>query len=430
MGIWETVFGVGKSILEVLKVSWWIILPVGLFFIFYDFWVWGLRILFIKDMKWIFLEMKVPKNILKTPKAMENIFTALHGIYFADATWEDVHLRGRVLPWYSFELVGYAGGVSFYVRAPDFAKNLIEAAIYSEYPDAEITVADDYINLMPSILPNDVYDLWGNDYILAKDNPYPIQTYPYFEAQVEEQRLDPVSAITEVMSRLKEGEAIWLQYLMRPINDKWKAEGEKIRDKMYGRKKDEKKDGFLMGIVNGFFEFLHNLSKGAVEPPIWSDGSKPSEEKMKMIYLSPGERNVLEAIENKISKYGFETAIRFIYIDKKTEFTQLNVSAVTGAFKQFGTQDKNSFRSISKTQSFITSAKLTTKSWFRKSRLYTRKRAIYDNYRLRLFPNKTSILCTEELATVYHFPISTVEAPLLRRLETRKGEPPSTLPTA
>jgi hypothetical protein len=29
---------------------------------------------------------------------------------------------------------------------------------------------------------------------------------------------------------------------------------------------------------------------------------------------------------------------------------------------------------------------------------------------------------------VFHFPIVSVEAPLLRRLETRKGEPPSNLP--
>ncbi len=426
---WIIIFGIGGIILDILKLTWWVILPVTLFFIFSDFWLWGLKVLFIRKMKWVFLEIKVPKNVLKTPKAMENIFTALHSIYFGDPTWEDVHLNGRVLPWYSFELVGYAGGVSFYVRAPENTRNLIESAIYSEYPDAEIIPAEDYVNLMPSVLPNDVYDLWGVDQVLAKPSPYPIQTYPYFEAMVEEQRLDPVAAITEVMSRLKEGEAIWLQYLIRPVSDKWKKEGEEIRDKMFLRKKDDAKSGgFIMEIINGLFEFVSNFFKAILEPPTWADAKKKSEDKPKIPYLSPGERAVLEAVENKISKFGFESAIRFIYIDRKDEFTQLNVSAVTGAFKQFGTQDKNSFRGVSDTMTFITGAKLTTKSWFRKSRLYARKRAIYDNYKFRLFPPKTSILNTEELATVYHFPLTTVGAPMLKRLETRRGEPPASLP--
>ena len=165
-----------------------------------------------------------------------------------------------------------------------------------------------------------------------------------------------------------------------------------------------------------------------MQEPSWSDGAKPSEDKGKTVTLSPGERNVLEAIENKISKFGYEAAIRFIYIDKKDEFTQLNVAAVSGAFKQFGTQDKNSFKMVSETKTSVTGALLTTKSWFRKGKIYARKRAIYDAYRSRKFPKKFSVLCTEELATIFHFPLATVGAPLLKRVETRKGEPPSNLP--
>jgi len=425
---WIIISGIGKILLEIFKFSWWIISPVILFFIFWDFWLSSARSAYIKKMKWVFLEIKIPGNVLKTPKAMENIFTALHSIYTTDPSWEDINFHGKVLSWYSFEMVGYAGGVSFYVRAPESTRNLIEAAVYSEYPDAEIVPADDYINFMPSVLPNDVYDIWGNDYILAKDNPYPIQTYPYFEANIEEQRLDPISAITEVMSKLKEGEAIWLQYLMRPIGDEWKKEGDEIRDKMYARKKPSAPPSFLMGIINGFFEFMLNLLKGIMEPPTWSDGKAPSDDKSKTATLSPGERNVLEAIENKVSKFGFETVIRFIYIDKKDEFTQLNVAAVSGAFKQFGTQDRNTFKMVSETKTHVTGAMLTTKSWFRKNKIYARKREIYDAYRSRKFPKECSILCTEELATVFHFPLATVGAPMLRRVETRKGEPPSNLP--
>ena len=423
----EVVFGIGKTILQVLALSWWAILPLGLFFVWQEFWVWGLNRLWRKSIEWMVLEIKIPRNILKTPKAMENIFSALHAVYATDPGFEDKYFKGSDLLWFTFELVGYAGGVHFYVRCPKQHRNLIESAIYAEYPDAELSEAEDYTELMPQILPNDIYDLWGNDFVLAKENPYPIKTYEYFEAPVEEQRLDPIAAITEVMSRLREGEAIWLQYLLRPVPDSgWKKEGEEIRDKIMQRKK-EAKPGFFELVIDGLFQFLKNLTFAPTEYPVWpADGGK--EEKGKLLQLSPGERNVLEAVENKISKLGFEAAIRFIYIDKQDSFTPSNIAAVNGAFRQFNTQDMNGFKPVSDTITFVTSKKLTTKSWFRKQKLHVRKRLIYDMYKLRWFPPKHSILNTEELATIFHFPLVTVEAPLLRRLETRKGEPPSNLP--
>jgi hypothetical protein len=422
----EIVLGISRVILAVLSVSWWIIIPLGLFFIWREFWVWGLNRLWKRSIEWTLLEIKIPRNILKTPKAMENIFSALHAIYVTEPGFEDKYFKGSGLSWLTLELVGYAGGVHFYIRCPKVFRNLIESAVYSEYPDAELVEAEDYTQLMPEILPNDVYDIWGNDFILAKESAYPIRTYEYFEANVEEQRLDPIAAITEVMSRLKEGEAIWLQYLIRPVSDYWKKEGEEIRDKLMQRKK-EKEPSWLDVIIDGLVQFLKNLSLAPAEHPIWPEAGK-KDDKMKMLHLSPGEKEVLEAVENKSSKYGFEAAIRFIYIDRQDSFTPANISAVNGAIKQFGSQNMNSFRPIGETVTFVTSKKLTHKSWFRKRRIYYRKRLIFDMYKLRWFPQKHSILNTEELATVFHFPIVSVEAPLLRRLETRKGEPPSNLP--
>ena len=37
-------------------------------------------------------------------------------------------------------------------------------------------------------------------------------------------------------------------------------------------------------------------------------------------------------------------------------------------------------------------------------------------------------LSSEELATLYHFPVITVKAPLLKRTEAKKGAPPVSLP--
>ena len=418
--------GISQTALQVFKVTWWIFIPLFLFFIWRDFWVWGLNRLWKKKLNWVLLEIKIPRNILKTPKAMENVFTALHAVWIRPIEFEDTYFKGDDLYWFTCELAGYAGGVLFYIRCPRGFRNLVESAIYSEYPDAEIIEAEDYTELMPEVLPNDIYDLWGNDFILSKESPYPIKTYEFFEAIVEEQRLDPVAAITEVMSHLKEGEAIWLQYLMRPVTSEWKKEGEEIRDKFMERKKEEKL-GFISSLIDGLFQFLKNLFVAVGEHPVWTAAEK-KEEKFRMIFHSPGEESVLKGLERKIAKLGFEAAIRFIYIDRKDSFTPANVAAVNGAFRQFNTQDMNSFRSISETKTYITGKWLTYRSWLRKNRLFYRQRLIYDLYKLRWWPPKFSVLNTEELATIFHFPLVTVEAPLLRRVETRKGEPPANLP--
>lgn len=401
-------------------------MPLGLFYVWNEFWLWGKRLLFIKGMKWTIVEIKIPRNIEKTPKAMESVFSALHAIRFKTPDFEDRYFRGEVPMWFTCELVGYAGGVHFFIRFPASARNLVESAIYSEYPDAEITEAEDYTKLMPDVLPNDTYDLWGQDFVLAKENAYPIRTYEFFEESVSERRLDPISAITEAMSRLKEGEAAWIQYILRPVPDSWKKEGEAIRDKIMQRKKEEKKGPFEE-LVDGIFQFFKNLFLAVAIYPVWPSEEK-KEEKFKMLHLSPGENLILKGIENKISKLGFEAAIRFLYIDKRDSFTSANVSAIGSAFRQFNTQDMNSFKPISETMTKVTGRIFTTKGWFRKNKLFYKKRVIFDLYKLRFFPPECSIMNTEEMATVFHFPIISVEAPLLRRVESRRGEPPPNLP--
>lgn len=426
----ETILGISKIIIQIIGISWWLFLPLGLFFIWKEFWIWGKNYLWKLKIKWVLLEIKIPRNIEKTPKAMENVFTNLHALYYKKPDFEDTYFKGEEILWFTCELVGYAGGVHFYIRCPKGFRNLVESAVYSEYPDAEIIEEEDYTELMPDIIPDDTYDIWGQDFILAKESAYPIRTYEFFEENLAERRLDSIASVTEVMSRLTEGEAIWLQYLIRPVPDDfkdWKIEGEKIRDKIMQRKK-EKEKGFLQGLIDGLTQFFKNLSFASVEYPVWADENQKKEERIKFLVLSPGEQNALKGLENKISKLGFETVIRFVYIDRRDSFTYQNISAVNGMIKQFNTQDMNRFRQAKETVTYVTAKKLTYRSWFRKQKLFYRKRMMYDLYKMRWFPSKSSVLNAEELATVFHFPLVSVKAPLLQRLGTRKGEPPANVP--
>lgn len=421
----EFLNGVFQNVFRILAASWWIVLPLVLLFIFLDFWLAAIRRTYILKIKWKLLEVKIPREILKTPKAMEQVFAAVHATY-AEIKFFDKWWKGKVMDWTSFELVGFASRVHFYVRVAEQFRNLIESAIYAQYPDIEIVeVPEDYITLLPSVLPNRIYDLWGTNFILANDDAYPIRTYDYFEERVKEKRLDPIAAITEAISKLKEDEMIWIQILVRPTNDKWKKEGEKLINKLIGRKGKQERT-----ILGDLEEFLRNLIKAPFTPPTWSDGEKKEGPSTEISSLTSGERDVVAAIENKISKLGFESVLRFVYIDKADSFSRDNIAAVSGALRQFNTQNLNAF----KPDKLVTTK---TKHPFKARKLYFRKRRIFDAYKLRifplsspflLFPKRFSILNTEELATIYHYPTTFVEAPTLKRLESRRGEPPAELP--
>ena len=150
--------------------------------------------------------------------------------------------------------------------------------------------------------------------------------------------------------------------------------------------------------------------------------------------MTKGVRDIVEGIESKVSKLSFDTVIRFVYIDRRDSFSPMNVSATFGFFQQFSTQDMNSLKPGS-TKTLYNNIWARLFPFWKKFLMNYKKRRVYDWYRTRRFGkyNKIrkedfSILCTEELATLYHFPIEMVEAPSLRRLSSKKGEPPVGLP--
>ena len=430
----EIVQGVIQSIISVFFATWWIVIPLILAFIFWDFWKYHVYIQYLRSQKWIVLEIKMPPNVEKTPKAMEQVFAAVYQIYSFGLKFFEKYWQGKLVEdFMSFELVGQAGGVHFYVRTLVQYRNLIESAIYAQYPEAEISEADDYRKIWPRTLPNEIYDIAGCDYQLAKEDAYPIRTYHYFEESQKEKRLDPISAITEVMSKLKDDEAIWIQIFVRPPSDNsWREQGQELLDALLGRKKSVPSSGML----DKLFHFFRNLITAPVEHPTWPEEMKKERDYNRMLMLTPGEREVVEAIEENLSRISFQTNMRFIYIDRRDSFSPLNVAATMSTFNQFNTQHLNSF--MPKLKTFTLSPAglkgllgfiIFNVKFLKRKVIWYRKRRLWDNYmRLIWSPGKRSILNIEELATLYHVPSMFVEAPLVRRVGAKKGEPPAGLP--
>lgn len=412
---------------EILSALWWLPIPIALIIIFRGWWLSSKINQYINSIEWALLEIRIPKDNLKSIKSMEQVFASLHGIYSQGIKRRERWFRGRVEDWLSLEISGFAQGVHFYIRTPKKYRKLVEAAFFSQYPDAEIEDVEDYTRLLPRDLPNEEFDIWGTDYVLARDDAYPIKTYPNFEQvlQFEELSIDPLATITEVVSNLKNDELIWLQLLARPIGPEWVSRAKGAVDELTGKKSGGK------GLMDSTTEFTRNLVRAPIIHPEWAEGAAPSPPER----LTPGKQDTVKAVEGKMSKLAFEAILRFIYIDKKSEFSGENVTAVAGAINQFAAMNLNAFKPNMKTITIITKV---PRLFNRARNLWHRKKWLYYHYLNRdiaqpspfRYPLKlqTAILNTEELATVYHPPLATVTAAKLRVLETRKGEPPVNLP--
>ena len=403
MEIFDPFFAALSILWVVLAATWWFTVPLVLFAVFRIFWLFYIRTLYAKAISWVLLEVKIAKNIETTPKAMEQVFASVSAIYSFKISLYEKWWNGKIQDKVSFEIVGYAGGVYFFARTPVKFKNLVEAAIYAQYPGAEIRVSNDYTEILPGSLPNETYDLYGMDLVLVKEDAYPILMYEHFEDKENERRLDPIAGLTEAMSKLKEGEMIWIQLILEPADLEWKKKGDLLVQKLIGA---EPPKGFGLGAL--IIEAISTLFSASPAPVVPERKEAPN----KLLSMTQGQKDVVEEIEHKLSKIGFKTTLRFIYVDHRDRFSRANVAAVSGAFSQFNTMHLNGFKPEGSTMTI-------GRGLFRAVNLLRRKRNLYRMYKTREFALKTFILNIEELATIYHYPTMFVGAPKLQRLEAK-----------
>ncbi|OGY56238.1 MAG: hypothetical protein A2Y84_00445 [Candidatus Colwellbacteria bacterium RBG_13_48_8] len=395
---------------------------------------------YIDHIPWVLLELQIPKENLKSVKAMEQVIGALHGAYSFGLRFKQRWWEGVVEDWFSLEIVGFADGVHFYIRTPKKHRKLVESAVLSQYPGAEVFEVEDYVGRIKD-KPFHQKDVWGMDFKLNKPDYYPIRTYQYFEDNQEEKRVDPLATVVEVMSSLNKNEALWLQLLIRPVGDEWRKGGEeKIKEISGGRVGGPAKGPSAISIIaRDVGDVAKNLPTAIFEPPVF-DSAPPSEpEKPMFRFRSPQEEDAMKAISNKLSKRAFEAILRFVYIDDREDFTESNINASMGALRYLGDQNLNSLVPNKRT--------LTTKYavakyilLFRKRRLAKRKRRLLVNYINREMPRpvriplleenlKATVVCAEEIATLFHMPTDFVKSVKTQVTLSRKGQAPIDLPT-
>lgn len=409
----------------------WIILFMFLFRASLEmFYIYRVGRFMSKKFQWHFIAIDIPKENVQTPVAVENIFAHLAGAHqtrdlkekFWDGQWQQ---------WYSFEIVSIEGHIQFIIMLEHSMRDVTESAIYAQYPDAEITEIEDYAKDFPNSFPDKDYQLWGTEFELVNNQYNPIKTYMSFEDKMSKDDVfkDPMAAILETFTRIGRDEQAWFQIIVFPIGQSWKEEGFKMAREMLGKKEAPKRHWWHdVGEIPLYILRLAVYGiVGGEEVPKFDTGSGANDQGLTYgtWNLTPGEVQTIKDIEEKVSKIGYNVKIRVVYIGKKDVFDKSRiVYGIVGAIKQFTREDSNALKP---------SYKLTGTSAhyiFTDARKNVRRTKMIRAYKSRsAWSGKLPfVLNVEELATLWHFPVASVRAPLVQKTTSKRGEAPVGLP--
>jgi len=405
----------------------WIWMPVVLAVVFFESWMYYIQRHYWQKLDWVLLEIKPPREVERTPKTMEQIFAGFWGSYGTVSTKYEKYIKGMLQDYFSVELAGDGGTVHFYIRTLRKYRDLVEAQVFSQYPQAELKEVPDYTNSLPQDTPNKNWDLWGCKLTLSKGDYYPLRTYVHMVdlTKSDQPFIDPLAGMMEVMGKLRPGEKIWIQILFRPVHDDWQKKARELVDKLMGKKPSAKAEGPIKADIRTWWEAIQEVMYEFItDKPALSAAKKDDKNEPYSLaqYLSPGEKDVIQGIEEKAAKKGYECKIQWAYIGRKEIYSSANVSAVMGIMNQFANLNMNVLKPLPET--------ITSRAYylFTEQRKFFRKRLILRWLRTRSFWEKGYILNIEELASLYHFPTVAVKAPATPYIEIKKAEAPSNLP--
>ena len=237
----------------------------------------------------------------------------------------------------AFEIIGTKSEIKFCVSAPARIIDLIEKTIYSYYPNSDIKKIDE-----PNIFNEEGKVAFGA--IVTKSESYlPLRTY-------RDLPTDTLAAITSAISKIGNNEGAIIQILIRPADGQWKKAGK---------------------------SYVSSTKKNEANPEKATFKTDPK---------------TLEKIDDKTSRAGFETTIRFVVSSPTKDMAELHLKNIKTAYSQFSSDLNN-----------LTGAKMLFKGSFMIDFIYK----FFPVINLPFYKS-VSILSTDELASLFHFPNKTI----------------------
>jgi len=395
-----------------------IALVILLALIFWDLWVEYVQGKQFLGLKYILLELKLPRDTFKSPKAMETVLNTLNNI--SGENWFSMYWKGETRPWYSLEIVSIEGQVKFFIWTEDRRKSGVMSSLYSQFPEIEIAEREDYtrcVHFDPKTMK-----LSCIEFALTNKSPaYPIKTYVDYgldKDPKEEFKVDPMLPQIEFLGSVPPNQQIWIQILIR------------------GHKKEQHKPGTLFGLTDSWRDVslkeVNEILKRDKDTKVAGTRDEATGY-TKLPSITEGEREQVAAIERRLGKLAFDVGIRAIYVAPKEAFdTPFGVGGTISSFSNYKSENLNGFKpNGDKWHPRLTYPWQDYKNMRRNrySKLglaaYKRRSYFYTPFKAQPF-----VLNSEELATIYHFPGSVSQTPSLERVPSRKAKAPGNLPVA
>lgn len=403
--------------------TWWFWLFFGIFFAARGMWLWWRIGLHYETLNWKFVELKIPREIEKSPRAMDQVLQAFAQLQRATAPLKKKYILGTLNPWISLEMVSFGGDVHFYVRAVDHQIPIVKATFFAYYPDVEVVDVSDYTDQLPQnatdmkILKQEIRI---SDIVLTKSPIFQPRTYKDFETPDEAQQFDPISIFMETLGSCDSDQFIGVQYNLSHISYDWG------KDKKYQKEIEALRE-------TKFSDNAQPMADGTMYNP--------------MLMRSPRQTDILKKAEETIGQAAFDVGIRVMSITPKAKYNdEFAARKVERMFNQYASADLNSFINAYESTTGLSPHRSPTF-------LIRERRHIRKTYQLQAYISRdtgtsfiaalfqshplfwplgvpqTSILTTETIATLFHPPTNLVlTAPHTQRVESRKVGAPAGLP--
>ncbi len=334
------------------------------------------------------------KSFKEVTDVMTHLFEAFHSIYQDDYIYK---LTGQ--DFFSCEYVILDGLLRFFVVIPRRLKSVAEKQVTAFYPDVFIEQVEDY-NIF-----REGYKASGMYIRLSKSNMFPIKTYQFLGS-------DPFNNISNALSKLDPDEGAAIQIMLRPLPDGWQKKGRKKAEDLFQGRKNKT---FLQKI--NIFAWIGTLISLLIRGADNEKFTENLDTNTGATRTTPLMDEQVKLMETKNVKVGFETLIRVVASAKSPYRAKQIVTEIKDSFAQYNAPNNNSF--------------LKTKYFFRGSLLKGFiLRDIKKGWLQRIMHPGPMILCSEEVASVFHFPnIHYNRSPVIKWQEFKIAVAPSNMPT-
>lgn len=395
------------------------------------------QVTFLTEERKIF-EVLIPETGQETLASMEALLEMI-AYGSGEGRWFPVWWNGKKRVLYSFEIMSKGGIVSFVIHTRALVAEAVTSAIYSFYPKAKVTEIGDYVYDFE--YDPEEYDMFTIEWKFKSDSALPVKTYVEFQDlrqpvvaldKTMQQPIDPIAGLYDFFASISADEQLWVQYVFR--TQKYSRAEEGATDDPLAREYWKKQK--LPEEIHDALVSLEKKVRGGE-----GEGSDP-------VVLSATEKRLRDIGARLAEKQALEVGIRTLYIAKSDSFDRGRISPLLSAYKLVESTDNAIVPQGAVLEDVSAIPALEPKRddkekakeqllqlyrdrmfWFapalREFQPSDQRRKYVDGPSLK---RVATVMSTETLATICHFPTGYIKTPTVRRVLSTEVEPPENLP--